>query len=336
VASENTGTGRSRPRQPASGNTGPSGTGRRGARPTALPAGPAGVLERYAAALAGVPLAEETKRTYLSRVRMYLAWLASPAAARRLGGDPLADPRARDWAVRDYRHWLLREADPKRSARYANNALAALDDFYTRLGLGKADVARDDLPQIAPKALGRNAQLRWLRAVEDWPSPRNRLLALLPFYAGLRIGDAVALDVADIQMSARKGHLIVSGRGGKVRQVPIHPQLRTPLTGLARRTASLEERRRRAGAIPQPPRRPAVGPGASAVFTAIGSAAGLDDHITAHTGRHTFVTQLIRGGEDLVTVAEIAGHSRLDTLRIYSRPTDDDKHNALRHLTVDR
>jgi site-specific recombinase XerD len=72
------------------------------------------------------------------------------------------------------------------------------------------------------------------------------------------------------------------------------------------------------------------------VFTAIGSAAGLDDHITAHTGRHTFVTQLIRGGEDLVTVAEIAGHSRLDTLRIYSRPTDDDKHNALRHLTVDR
>ncbi|MGH3222057.1 MAG: tyrosine-type recombinase/integrase, partial [Streptosporangiaceae bacterium] len=65
-------------------------------------------------------------------------------------------------------------------------------------------------------------------------------------------------------------------------------------------------------------------------------AAGLDDEITAHIGRHTFVTQLIRGGEDLVTVAEIAGHSRLDTLRIYSQPTDDDKHNALRHLTVDR
>jgi hypothetical protein len=119
VASENTGTGRSRPRQPASENTEPSGTGRRGARPTALPAGPASVLERYAAALAGVPLAEETKRTYLSRVRMYLAWLASPAAARRPGGDPVADPRARDWAVRDYRHWLLREADPKCSARYA-------------------------------------------------------------------------------------------------------------------------------------------------------------------------------------------------------------------------
>jgi len=34
---------------------------------------------------------------------MYLAWLASPAAARRPEGDSLADPQARDWAVRDYR-----------------------------------------------------------------------------------------------------------------------------------------------------------------------------------------------------------------------------------------
>ncbi|PZS23672.1 MAG: hypothetical protein DLM60_02120 [Pseudonocardiales bacterium] len=47
------------------------------------------------------------------------------------------------------------------------------------------------------------------------------------------------------------------------------------------------------------------------------------------------VTQLIRGGENLVTIAEIAGHSRLETLRIYSQPTDDDKHHALRHLTID-
>jgi site-specific recombinase XerD len=72
------------------------------------------------------------------------------------------------------------------------------------------------------------------------------------------------------------------------------------------------------------------------VFTAIAVAAGLEDPTTAHIGRHTFVTQLIRGGEDLVSVAELAGHARLDTLRVYSQPTDDDKQAALRHLTVDR
>ncbi|MFI6458638.1 tyrosine recombinase XerC [Streptosporangium amethystogenes] len=220
--------------------------------------------------------------------------------------------------------------------RYVNNALAALDDFHVRLGMGKADVGRDDIPKTAPKAMDPNAQIRWLRAIEDWPHARDRALALLPFYAGLRIGDAVALDVAGVRMSARKGHLVVFGKGGKVREVPIHPALRGPLTDwLDERPtwpgATVEKAlflNRRGGRL--------TTRGASDVFTAIGEAAGLDEATNAHLGRHTFVTELIRSGEDLVTVAEVAGHSRLDTLRIYSQPTETDKHNALRHLTVDR
>jgi site-specific recombinase XerD len=45
---------------------------------------------------------------------------------------------------------------------------------------------------------------------------------------------------------------------------------------------------------------------------------------------------LIRGGEDLVTVAELAGQARLETLKVYSHPTDEEKQSAVRHLTVDR
>ncbi len=39
-----------------------------------------------------------------------------------------------------------------------------------------------------------------------------------------------AIDVPDVRMSARKGVLVVYGKGGKIREVPIHPQLRDPLT----------------------------------------------------------------------------------------------------------
>lgn len=53
-------------------------------------------------------------------------------------------------------------------------------------------------------------------------------------------------------------------------------------------------------------------------------------------GRHTFVTRLVRGGEVIVTVAELAGHARLETLKVYSHSTEADKQSALRHLTVDR
>ena len=42
----------------------------------------------------------------------------------------------------------------------------------------------------------------------------------------------------------------------------------------------------------------------------------------AHILRHTFATTLIRGGTDLVIVAELLGHSRLDTVRVYTNPRE--------------
>ena len=62
------------------------------------------MLDDYAAALAGAPIAPESRRTYLSKVRQYLAWLVGAA----VDGDPLTTPAARDWAVRDYRTHLRR------------------------------------------------------------------------------------------------------------------------------------------------------------------------------------------------------------------------------------
>jgi hypothetical protein len=49
--------------------------------------------------------------------------------------------------VRDYCRHLLREADLKRSVRFVNNTLAPLDDFHLRRGLGKAAIAREDIPK---------------------------------------------------------------------------------------------------------------------------------------------------------------------------------------------
>jgi len=108
-----------------------------------------------------VPLSADTRRTYVSRVRMYLARLADGSGHRRFRGDPLTNPVARDWAIRDYRLYLLREATPKRSVRYSNNALAALDDFYVRLGPGKANLRRDEAPKTGPKAMDANAEIRF-------------------------------------------------------------------------------------------------------------------------------------------------------------------------------
>jgi integrase/recombinase XerC len=281
-------------------------------------------------ALSSAPLSAQTRRTYASKVRQYLVWLASA----EVDGDPLGAADGRDWAVRDYRGYL--QTVLKRSPATINNALAAVDDFYCRRGLGPARAKRAELPAAAPRALTGKAQIRYLRAVQACESMRDRALALVPFYAGTRIAETVALDVDDVGLSARKGVLRVLGKGQREREVPIHPQLRAALADW------LDERRawpqtagesealflnRRGGRL--------SARGAHEVITGIARRAGLDDRVTAHVLRHSFATTLVRGGTDLVVAAELLGHARLETTRLYTRPSAEDRRKAVDLLPVD-
>jgi integrase/recombinase XerC len=288
-------------------------------------------MAEYTAALERAPVSDETRRTYTSKVHQYLARLAS---TDDLEGDLLADPRARDWAVRDYRTWLLTVR--KRAAATVNNALAAIDDFYTHRGLGPAVAQRLELPETAPRALDKRATLRWLRAVEACPSPRDRALASIPLYAGARLGEVVRMDLDDVRLSARKGTLRLLGKGERPREVQAVPQLRKDLRQW------LDERADWPGADTNPAlflnhrggRLSARG--ASGVIAGIAEAAALDDPASAHVLRHTCATILVRGGTDLVTVAAILGHAPLETTRTYSKPTEEDHLWALELLPVDR
>ena len=273
-----------------------------GARPTRLPGEFTEILSDYAAALDDAPLSPESRRTYLSRVRMYLAWLADhrPQDAQ---GDPITSPRARDWAVRDYRHWLPRDGPDKRGVVYANSALTAIDDFYTRLGLGKVTIERDEPPQVAPRALDEPARIRWLRAVEAHLSQRDRAIALIPYYAGARISEVVGLDVTDVHRSARKAQLRIWGKGSKPRTVRIHKKLRAELDQwLEERPHWPHAETNRALFLNTKGGR-LTARAASGIIHTIAHNAVLDDQPTAHVLRHTLATTLVRGHTDLVIVA---------------------------------
>src|SRR6185437_3260773 len=108
-----------------------------------------------------------------------------------------------------------------------NTALAAVDDFYTRRGLGQAAAERTHRPATAPRTLDKRAQLRWLRAVEAQPLTRDRALASIPFYAGARIAETIRLDTDDVHISGRKPALRIHGNRDKIREIPLHPSLRT-------------------------------------------------------------------------------------------------------------
>src|SRR6266849_3641658 len=72
---------------------------RYGRAPVDLPAAFDAVIGDYVRALATAPLSAQTRRTYASRVRQYLAWLA----VSEVEGDALVIAVSRDWAMRDYR-----------------------------------------------------------------------------------------------------------------------------------------------------------------------------------------------------------------------------------------
>ena len=302
---------------------------RRGRTPVEVTGPYRAVLDEYLAALTAAPLAERTRLTYASKVRQYLAWLA----AADVDGDSLQSIEGRDWAVRDYRTHL--QAVLKRRPATVNNALAAVDDLYIRRGLGPARAKRAEIPQAAPRALSERAQIRYLRAVQDARSPRDRALALVPFYAGARISETVAVDLDDVRRSARKAILRIYGKGERVREIPIHPKLRK----------ALDEWLDKRGGWPNTNENPALflnqrggrlsARGAHDIITGIAARHGLDEHVTAHVLRHSFATTLVRGHTDLVVAAELLGHARLETTRLYTRPSAEDRAKAIDLLVVD-
>jgi site-specific recombinase XerD len=286
-------------------------------------------LSRYDAWLSRQPLSPNTRRTYRTKIKAYLAFTAAGDHAH---GDPLHDGHARDYAVRDFKTRLKMVQQVKPST--VNLALAALDHFYRFLEMGTPNVRRENLPQAAPASLSREAQINFLRAVERCTSVRDRAIALILYHTGVRVGECAALNRDDVLISARKGTAIVrSGKGDAYREVPLNAEARNAVQ------AWLDERAQRwPGSI-----EPALflqrrGKRLSTrtmhdVVSGLGREAGLE--LSAHTLRHTCLTSLVRNGNDLVLVAELAGHRRIETTRRYSLPSAQDRHKAMEGLLIE-
>lgn len=287
-------------------------------------------ISNYCSWLETQPLAANTRRVYATQVSRYGEYLLERSEGQ--SGHPLHDAYARDYAARDYK-LFLKTAQHVRPTT-VNLALAALDHFYLYLGLGKAKVRREELPQQAPRALDIEEQQALLRAMERTGSVRDRAMMMLLLYTGLRVGEVAQLDLADVAISARKGMVIVrSGKGGSYREVPLNVPLREVLVNWKQtRTQKYPNNNDTAYFLNRQGHRLTTR-AISMVVEKIGKEAGLE--ISPHILRHTCLTNLVRNGNDLVLVAEIAGHRRLETTRRYSLPSEGDRALAMENLPIE-
>jgi len=287
----------------------------------------AAVRARYAASLVDQPLSERTREAYLAAVTAFLAWLTARDAGP---GDALLAPRARDLAARDYKRYM--KVDRGLSPASVNQALAGMDHLFRFLGLGAAIVRREELPRSAPRALDTDQKRDLLRAAEE-STARDRAIVALLLFTGLRLSEAAALRVADVRVSARKGVVVVrSGKGDAYREVELNALVRGMLDEWVTERAKIASAGETSFFVARTGRA-LSSRSIDLAVRRVATRAGLE--LSAHVLRHTFVTGLVRAGNDVVLIAELAGHRRLETTRRYSLPSKADRQKAVSDLELD-
>jgi len=182
------------------------------------------------------------------------------------------------------------------------------------------------------RQLSEDEQRALLHATED-AKPRDRAIVVLLLYTALRLSELVALDVGDARVSARKGLLVVrSGKGDQYREVPLNRPVRAALEAWLKMRAKLVDVGEPALFVGPQGRRLSAR-AVDLVIRKVAARAGLQ--LSAHVLRHTCVTNLVRDGNDIVLVAELAGHRRLETTRRYSLPSAADRQAAMDRLEIE-
>ena len=241
-----------------------------------------------------------------------------------------------EW-LRKYRLWLNRyqtERGKNLTVMTQNYHLIALRGFLKYLAKRKIkslDPVLVELPRT------HRAQVTFLyvdeinRIVEQIPLDtedglRDKAIFELLFSTGLRVSELVSLNRENVNLSRRE--FMVRGKGQKDRPVFISQAAADAVQDY------LDERKDSLPALflNNSRNQPAVGTrgdyrrltprSIERIINKYVRMAGITKHVTPHTLRHSFATDLLTNGADLRSVQSLLGHSNISTTQIYTHVTD--------------
>lgn len=264
--------------------------------------------------------------TWTAEIEHWCSWLAA-------SGSPPTTLRLRRWQARhlaerypDRSPWSLTTDDLTRylsghqwAPETLKSARGSVRSFYgwaALTGRVPASPAAVLPPVRVPEAPPRPAPDAVLENALDRADDKTRLMILLGTLAGLRASEIARLGWSDID-----GHrLIVRGKGGRVRVVPLHPDLDVAL--------SAERERRRSGQAGTgfryqvssdrwvfPSQRPGRPMTSGAVSRILGRVLG---DASGHQLRHRFATRCYGATGDLLAVQRLLGHASVITTVRYT------------------
>ncbi|MGC4808779.1 site-specific tyrosine recombinase XerD [Micromonospora sp. DT233] len=223
------------------------------------------------------------------------------------------------------------------SAARAASAVRGLHRFALREGLAGADPSRDVRPPVPPRRLPRALPVQDVTRLLETAGPvtatgegaalalRDRALLEFLYGTGARISEAVGAAIDDLDLGS--GAVLLRGKGGRARLVPIGGyavealrawlvRARPGLVAAGRGTPAVFVNAR-GGALTRQ--------GAWTILRRAAERAGLPTDgpaaVSPHTLRHSYATHLLDGGADVRVVQELLGHASVTTTQVYTLVT---------------
>lgn len=252
-------------------------------------------------------------------------------------GEELTAEKITTELVRKYRLWLNRYEDTHGdelstiTQSYHLIALRGFLKYLTERDIPSLAPTKIHLPKVARKQVTFLHYDEVKRLVEqisldDEAGLRDRALIELLFSGGLRVSEIVSLNRDHINTKRRE--FMVRGKGQKDRPIFVSQAAADHIEEyLASRTDSLAPlflsySRNSSAADTSGDYRRLTARSIQRIISKYARLAGITKHVSPHTMRHSFATDLLMNGADLRSVQSMLGHSNISTTQVYTHVTD--------------
>lgn len=258
-----------------------------------------------------------TLRAYTHDVSQFIRFMAQHKA------DHISLNMLSEVDIRDFRAWLSRQSVNGAGAATRARSLSGVKNLLT--WLDKQGVVHNPTihtvrspkqPRKLPRPLYEGQALSLIDFLDqdgDWVSNRNKALFTLLYGCGLRIDEALSLDIKNLP---HDGFLRVMGKGRRERQVPVINIVEQTLDAYLE-TCPFPQKPDRAVFMGERGKRLHQGV-AQKAMRELRVTLGLPETATPHALRHSFATHLLQNGANLREIQEMLGHASLSTTQRYA------------------
>lgn len=240
--------------------------------------------------------------------------------------------------VRKYRLWLNRYKKTEKDAglttitqSYHLIALRGFLRYLSKRDIPSLSPEKIELPKVNRKQvtfLYRDEINRLLAQIDTASEQglRDRAIIELLFSSGLRVSELVNLDKDHINTKRRE--FMVRGKGQKDRPVFISEAAAHHVESyLAMRSDSLPplflNYSRNASTTTSGDYRRLSARSIQRMLSHYARITGITKHVSPHTMRHSYATDLLMNGADIRSVQSMLGHSNISTTQVYTHVTDE-------------